>query len=55
MRKKDRTVIDCLMTSTVLKAEDGGIPKYQTTIHEIQNEYKEASAKPFYFFSALLW
>ncbi len=33
--KKDGTVIDCLITSSVQKADDGSILGYQTTTHDI--------------------
>jgi two-component system cell cycle sensor histidine kinase/response regulator CckA len=35
LRKKDGTVMDCLLTATVRRAEDGGIAGYQGTIRDI--------------------
>ncbi len=41
LRKKDRTEIDCLLTSTVRRANDGSTLGYQGVIHDI-TERKEA-------------
>ncbi len=35
MRKKNGSIINCLMTSTARKADDGHIIEYQTIIREI--------------------
>jgi two-component system cell cycle sensor histidine kinase/response regulator CckA len=41
LRKKDGTVMDCLLTATVRRAEDGGILGYQGIIRDI-TEHKRA-------------
>ena len=38
LRKKDRTEIDCLLTATVQKADDGGILGYQGIIRDITEQ-----------------
>jgi len=41
LRKKDGTELDCLLTATVWRADDGGILGYQCIIHDI-TERKQA-------------